>query len=169
MSNLDWFSNVEVMEYPEIKLLGLSTRTINLNEFNPVTAKIGPLVGRYWNENIFNSIPNRIKPGITYSAYTNYATNEHGEYDYLIGEEVSSFASVPEGLTTLIIPASKKVKLTTKAGVIPLVVIEAWQNIWKMSKEELGGIRSYTGDLEVYDIRASNPMNAILDICLAIK
>ncbi len=39
--------------------------------------------------------------------YTNYASDEYDEYDYLIGEEVSSLEKVPTDMTGFIIPESK--------------------------------------------------------------
>jgi predicted transcriptional regulator YdeE len=52
---------------------------------------------------------------------------------------------------------------------MPQVDIEAWQKIWAMSDDELGGARSYTTDFEVYDERARDPQNTVLDIYIGIE
>lgn len=158
----------EITNKSEIKLVGLTARTNSKNEMNPQTSKIGELAGRFWSQNIGALILNRKNPGVTYSVYTNYDSDEHGDYTYFIGEEVSSFENIPSGLQQLTISASKYQKFTTSAGKMPEVVINAWQQIWKMSAEDFGGKRAYVADFEVYDQRASDPANAILDIYIGI-
>lgn len=55
----------ELVNKPEIKLVGLTVRTNNKNEFNPQMAKIGELVGRFQSQNIANQIPDRKNPSVT--------------------------------------------------------------------------------------------------------
>jgi predicted transcriptional regulator YdeE len=153
----------------EIKLVGLTARTNNKNEMNPETSKIGELVGRFWSQNIAGQISNRKNPGVTLSVYTEYDSNEHGDYTYFIGEEVDSFDNIPKGFKKLIIPAGKYQKFTTSSGKMPEIVINAWQQIWKMSSEDFGGERAYVADFEIYDQRASDPDHASLDIYIGIK
>ena len=38
---------------------GIHTRTTNLQEMNPFTAKIAPLWGRFFSEGLLEKIPNR--------------------------------------------------------------------------------------------------------------
>jgi predicted transcriptional regulator YdeE len=159
----------ESVNKPEIKLIGLTARTNNKNEMNPETAKIGGLVGRFWTQNIVDQISNRKNPGVTLSVYTEYDSNEHGDYTFFIGEEVSSFENLPSGLHQLTIPAAKYQKFTTSSGKMPAVVINAWQAIWKMTPNDFGGDRAYIADFEVYDQRAMDPDNTILDIYIGIK
>lgn len=153
----------------EIKVVGLSIRTNNQNEINPETNKISKLAGQFWNENVANKILNRKNPGVTFSIYTNYASNEHGDYTYFIGEEVSDFENVDTDLQTLVIPSAAYQKFTTPIGSMPNVVIQAWQNIWQMSADDFGGQRTYQADFEIYDERAKDFMNTCLDIYIGIK
>lgn len=159
----------ELENKSEIKLMGLTAHTNNKNEMNPQTAKIGELAGRFWGQNIANQISNRKNPGVTLSVYTEYDSNEHGDYTYFIGEEVESFENMPQGLQKLTIPVTKYQKFTTLTGKMPEVVINAWQQIWKMSASDFGGDRAYVADFEVYDQRAIDPANASLDIYIGIK
>ena len=158
----------ELTNKTEIKLVGLSARTNNKNEMNPQTSKIGELAGRFWNENVAGKISNRKNPGITLAVYTDYDSNEHGDYTYFIGEEVDSLENIPEGLQGLTIPTSQYLKFTTSPGKMPEIVITAWQQIWKMSAEDFGGKRAYLADFEVYDQRAMDPNNTSLDIFIGI-
>ncbi len=159
----------ELVNKPEIKLVGLTVRTNNKNEMNPQMSKIGELAGRFWRQNIANQIPNRKNSGVTLSVYTEFDSNEHGDYTYFIGEEVGSFENMPPDLRKLTIPAAKYQKFTTPSGKMPEVVINAWQQIWKMSVSDFGGDRAYIADFEVYDQRAMDPSKTSLDIYIGIK
>jgi len=159
----------ELITKPEIKLVGLSVRTNNKNETNPQTAHIGKLVGQYWNQEIASQISHKKNPGVTLSVYTDYASDEHGDYTYFIGEEVDSFEKNSSELTTCTIPAATYQKCTTPAGKMPEVVIQAWQKIWQMTPDDLGSERAYQADFEVYDQRAADPNNTIVDIYIGIK
>lgn len=159
----------DIVNKSEIKLVGLSVRTNNKNEMNPETSKISELAGRFWSENIAAKIPQRIKPGVTLSVYTDYASDEHGDYTYFIGEEVSSLENISDHLSPLIIPAAKYQKFTTDPGKMPEVVIQAWQAIWQMTPADLGAKRKYQADFEVYDERAHDFNQATVDIYIGIE
>ena len=159
----------ELLNKSEIKLVGLKARTNNKNEMNQTTSKIAELAGKYWSQNIASQILDRKTPGVTYSVYTEYDSDEHGDYTYFVGEEVSSFDLIPPDMHKLIIPTSKYVKFTTSSGQMPQVVINAWQEIWKITANDFGGDRLYVADFELYDQRASDPANTSLDIYIGIK
>lgn len=148
----------------EIKLVGITARTSNRLEANPETAKIGQTIGNYFENNLSQKIASRIKPGTTYCAYTEYETDENGQYTYFVGEEVNSLDEIPDGFETLIIPASNYTKFECGPGGMPTVCIDAWKEIWKMQEADLGGKRTYVADFEIYDERAKDYGNAILDI-----
>lgn len=153
----------------EIKLVGLTVRTNNKNEMKPATSKISELAGNYWGQNIASQIPSRKNPGATFSVYTEYDSDEHGDYTYFVGEEVDSFENIPSDMQQLVIPAAKYQKFTTTSGKMPEVVINAWQQIWKMTASDFGGNRAYIADFELYDQRASDPDNTILDIYIGVQ
>lgn len=159
----------ELITKLELKLVGLTVRTNNKNEMDPKTSKIGELAGQFFGKNISNQIPNKTNPGITFSVYTKYDSNEHGDYTYFIGEEVNSFDNVSIDLQKLTIPGTKYQKFTTPQGKMPEVVINAWQQIWKMSAKDFEGDRAYLADFEIYDQRAMDPDNTVLDIYISIK
>jgi predicted transcriptional regulator YdeE len=154
---------------PEIKIVGISLRTNNDAEVNWHTGKIFPCVQRYFHQGINEKIPNRLKPGTTFCVYTEYESDHTGDYTYFIGEEVSSFEGVPLGLETLIIPAQDYVKFTNGPQPMPQVVREPWFKIWQMSSHELGGTRRYAADFEVYDERAADHNNVVLDIYIGVQ
>lgn len=158
----------ELVTQPEIKLIGLSIRTNNKNEMNPSTAKIAELAGRFWTQGFADNIQNRKRPGTTYSVYTEYDSDEHGDYTYFIGEEVTSFENISSAFSQLTIPAATYQRFTTNPGKMPEVVINAWQQIWNMTQDDFGGKRTYQADFEVYDQRAHDPLNSSLDIYIGV-
>jgi predicted transcriptional regulator YdeE len=137
---------------------------------NPETSKISMLAGKYWGEQIANGFKNRINPGVTYAVYTEYESDEHGEYTYFIGEAVESLETqMLSQFKPLIIPQSHYQKFTTEPGKMPDVVIAAWQDIWRMSEQYFEGKRKYIADFEVYDERAQDLNQAVLDIYIGIN
>lgn len=154
---------------PEIKLVGISLRTNNNTEINWQTGKIFPCVQRYFQQALYEKIPQRAKPGTTYCVYTNYESDHTGDYTYFIGEAVDSFDNVPHDLETLVIPTQNYIKFTNGPKAMPEVVREPWLAIWQMSPKELGGTRRYAADFEVYDERAADHGNVILDIYIGVN
>ncbi|HJK86174.1 MAG TPA: GyrI-like domain-containing protein [Candidatus Megaira endosymbiont of Nemacystus decipiens] len=152
----------------EIKLVGITARISNSLEGNPETAKIGQTIGNYFENNLSQKIAHRVKPGTTYCAYTEYETDENGQYTYFVGEEVNSLDKIPDGFETLIIPASNYTKFECGPGGMPRVCIDAWKEIWGMQEADLGGKRTYIADFEIYDERAKDYGNTILDIYIGV-
>lgn len=150
------------------KLVGITVRTNNRSETNPLEGKIFPCIQKYFHQNLAAAIQHRLYPGTTYCVYTEYESDHTGDYTYFIGEEVSSFADMPSDLKALTIPAQKYVKFTNGPGAMPDVVREPWFKIWQMTPKDFGGKRNYLADFEVYDERASNHQNIVLDIFIGI-
>lgn len=157
-----------IKNQPGFTVMGLVIRTNNNNEMNPEAAKIMPLCAQYFSQNIASMIPNRKNPGITIDGFTNYASNEFGDYDYFIGEVVTKAEPVV-GLTIIEVPEGRYVKFTTPKGKIPDIIINAWQKIWRMTPKDLGGTRVYRNDYEVFDQRAEDSNNAVIDIYVGIE
>lgn len=158
-----------IMQLPEIKLVGITARTSNALEMDPSTAQIGATMQRFFVNNMQAKILNRNKPGRVFAVYTNYDSNEHGAYTYFLGEEVTAFDKVDDNFETLIISPQKYMKFTSDPGVIPALVIDMWQNIWNMTESDFGGHRAYIADFEIYDERSHDMNQAIVDIYIGIK
>lgn len=158
-----------VIEVPEVKLIGIHTRTNNNNEADAQTARIGPCVMEYFHKQLFNQIPSRATPGITYCAYTGYESDQHGDYTYFVGEKVDNFDDVPEGFIALTIPSQTYAKFTTNKGPMPDVLIQVWKHIWGLSEKDMGGKRSFQADFELYDQRASDHTSVEVDVFIGIE
>lgn len=149
----------------QIKLMGLEVRTNNRLEWSE-DGRIPGLVQQYFSQQIMNSIPNRKTPGVIYCAYLDYESDENGDYTFVIGEEVSAFEG---GLAQHTIPSQDYVKFTSSSGPMPDVVKNAWMHIWQGGETNLGGKRLFKADFEVYDERAGDPQNTVLDIYIGIQ
>jgi predicted transcriptional regulator YdeE len=159
------------VELPIINLVGIKVRTNNANEMNPESAKIKATMDQYFG-GISQEIQNKKNPGVIFSVYTEYESDFTGDYTYFIGEEVLSLDDVDSNLAILQIPIQNYVKFTNGHGKIPDIVIDAWQDIWKMESEksdDLVGERAYIADFEIYDERCHDLQNAIVDIYVGIK
>lgn len=154
---------------PEKKLIGLQVRTNNQTEIDKMAGKIFPLVQAYFQEMRFEQIPNRTQPGTTFCCYTDYESDQDGDYTYFIGEEVESLDAIPEGFEALTIPAQDYAKFTTEPAPMPDVVRDAWFSIWKMTDKDFGGKRRYATDFEIYDERASDHQNIVMDLYIGLE
>jgi predicted transcriptional regulator YdeE len=153
----------------EIKLVGITARTNTAAEMTPDQGKIGKTLETYFGQNLPEQISNRKSPGKTYCVYTEYESDETGDYTYFVGEEVTSFEGINPNFDTLSIPAQSYAQFKVGPGEMPQVCIEAWQKIWQMKPEDFGSKRSYISDFEIYDERAEDPKNSIFDIYVGIE
>jgi predicted transcriptional regulator YdeE len=151
------------------QVIGIETRTRNADEADSATARICGLWERFFRENVRAKIPHQVGGNAILAVYSDYESDEKGSYSLTIGCEVSSRDEVPEGLTGRTILASKYAVFTTEKGALPEIVIDAWQAIWGMDRDRLGGERRFSGDFEVYDKRTLDPSQAQVDIYIAIK
>lgn len=154
---------------PEIKLIGIKCRTNNAAEQDINKSKIGRMIQKYFQNGFPEKIVNRINPYTTYCVYTEYDSDQNGDYTYFIGEEVSASSLAPEGMFELTIPAQDYIKFNNGPGAMPAVCINVWQKIWGMTTEGFGGRRAYLADFEVYDGRAADPNNTVLDVYVGVN
>jgi predicted transcriptional regulator YdeE len=154
---------------PDMKLVGITVRTNNEIEKSVLEGKIFPCIQKFFHQAYPEKIDHRTKMGTTLCVYTDYESDYTGDYTYFIGEEVSSFEEQPEEMVQLTLPAQTYTKFTNGPAPMPEVVRGPWFKIWQMSPEELGGERAYKADFEVYDERATDHDNIVLDIYIGIK
>ncbi len=159
-----------IIQLGKIILVGTraESRTNNILESNPDTALITKTVQSHFSSNVPTLINERINQGKNFCVYTEYESDFNGNYTYFIGEEVSSLEDIAPNLSTITIPAQKYVKFTSAPGKMPEVCINMWMDIWQMTSDDLGGMRSYIADFEIYDERSHDPENSVLDIYIGI-
>ena len=156
----------KTLHEPQI-VIGVRIRTSNLRELSG-EGKISALWQRFFEDNLLEQIPNRISDSF-YVVYSNYASDEYGEYDYLLGSPVSSISNLPVGMTYEAIATGDYAVIATDKGPVAQVIQNKWKEIWSMPASELGGKRAFLTDYEIYDHRAANPADAQVEIHLGLE
>jgi predicted transcriptional regulator YdeE len=146
----------------DFKIIGISVRTTNQN--NQSAKDIGKLWEQFYADNFFDKIPNKVGNDI-YTIYTDYKSDFTEDYTTIIGLQVNSLDTIPEGLTGRQFPADNFVKFIAK-GQMPKSVLDTWANIWEQDKELN---RRYSYDFEVYGDKSKNGENSEIEIYIAIK
>jgi predicted transcriptional regulator YdeE len=145
---------------------GFLVRTNNADEASG-KSKIGDLWQRFYRENLGDQIPNRADSALTV-VYSEYATDEKGDYNYLLGARVTSVDHLPAGMTWKQVQPGAYAVIPTEIGQMPGVLQATWRRIWEMSPTEIGGKRAFVTDYEIYDERSANPANAQVEIHIGI-
>jgi predicted transcriptional regulator YdeE len=145
---------------------GFLVRTNNADEVSG-KSKIGDLWQRFYKENLGAQIPNRADSALTV-VYSEYATDEKGDYNYLLGARVTSVDHLPAGMTWKQVQSGTYAVIRTEVGQMPRVLQATWRRIWEMSPTEMGGKRAFVTDYEIYDERSANPANAQVEVHIGI-
>jgi predicted transcriptional regulator YdeE len=145
---------------------GFLVRTNNAHDASG-KGKIGDLWQRLYKENLGAQIPNRADSALTV-VYSEYASDEKGDYNYLLGARVSSVDHLPAGMAWKQVQPGTYAVIPTDVGQMPGVLQEAWRRIWQMPPAELGGKRAFATDYEIYDERSANPAHAQVEIHVGI-
>ena len=128
------------MEKQQKKLImGIQIRTSNqtcLSDMPQVWEK-------FMQEKIFEKIPHKVNSTL-FAVYTDYEDDYTKPYSYIVGCEVTTLDSIPEGLVGTIVPPSLYAVYTT-VGAFPQGLANTWQTVWKSPLK-----RAYTSDFEVY-------------------
>lgn len=146
----------------DFNIIGISVKTTNKD--NQAAQDIGKLWQQFYEENLFDKIPNKLSHDI-YSIYTDYKSDFTDEYTTIIGIQVESLENIPTGLIGRQFPSDNFVKFTAK-GPMPKAIVDVWTDIWKRDKELN---RKYTYDFEVYGEKSQNGENSEVEIYIATK
>jgi predicted transcriptional regulator YdeE len=159
-------SPVTTETQPGFTVVGLSVRTTNQAEAGG-NGLIPPLWQRAMQQGSLESIPHRADNNITL-VYTNYASDNNGEYTYVLGVRVSAVDKVPDGMVTVAVPGGKYAVVESDQGSLPEVLPKVWLRINTMPAAKLGGQRAYKADFEVYP-EGFDWQNAQIPIHLGLK
>ena len=151
----------------QFSVIGIEVRTNNTKEASPEGSI--PKLWDKFKDGIFEKIPNKDGHDIIV-VYSNYQSDKNGDYDYLIGARSNKPTLVPPGMVAKQVRGGTYTIVTTPAGPVSKVVPATWQTIWKLEDEgQLGGIRAYNTDFEVYDERSRDPQNSQVEIHIGLK
>jgi len=158
---------MNVQQHSGFYVVGVAARTHNAAEMNG-TGKIGEIWHKLLQDNLAAKIPNKLGIDLV-AVYTDYESDHRGEYTYLLGLPVSSIKDVPRRFVAKHIPGGRYSVVVSNRGPVAQVVPETWKRIWSMSPAELGGVRSYRADYEIYDQRATDPERAQIDVFVGLR
>ena len=108
-----------------LKIIGIAVRTTNKD--GQSARDIGELWGQFYSQNLLETIPNKLSNDI-YSIYTDYKSDFTDEYTTLIGLQVSSLDTIPNGLIGRQFP-TETFEVFTAKGEMPQAVMNIWLDI----------------------------------------
>jgi predicted transcriptional regulator YdeE len=160
-------SDMKIVTGNEFVVIGIEARTSNTKE-----ATAERVIPKQWDEVLRNGllsrIPNRMDSSII-ALYTDYESDEHGPYTYVLGAKVSASSKIPQGMVRRTVPAGKYAVFTSDRGPVAEVGLNTWKRIWALPQSNPEIRRNYKTDFEVYDQRVADPKNAQIDIYVGIK
>jgi predicted transcriptional regulator YdeE len=126
-----------------IPIAGISTRTTNAAEVNPVTGKIASLWARFFSEGLFDSLPARLTDSPVYGVYSGYESDYSGAFDVTAGVATSK----PDG--QLVLQAGEYLVFSA-TGSMPQTVLQTWGLVWQYFQSNPNVQRCYMTDFEAY-------------------
>lgn len=142
-------------------VIGISVRTTNENM--QATTDIPALWAKFMQENLGAKISDKIDETV-YCIYAEYESDFTKPYTTILGCEVKNLNSIPEGFVGLTIEKSNYEKFTAKGNLMQGAVFNEWMKIWNTPID-----RKYTADFEVYNEKSQNPLEAEVDIFIAVN
>jgi predicted transcriptional regulator YdeE len=143
-------------------IIGISVRTSNEN--GEAAKDIPELWQTFMNQGIINNIPNKINSSI-YSIYTDYESDHTKPYTTILGCKVETLDDIPDGMIGKSFKGGNYVKFIAKGDISKgQAVYDTWIKIWQQDLD-----RVYTADFEIYGEKAQNPLDAEVEILIAIK
>lgn len=122
---------------------GLTARTSNRDESDPGAARIGPLWGRFFDERVYETLPQRADDRHLYGVYSAYEADREGAFDITAGVAVAG------GPATVRIEGGDYLVFTGQ-GEMPQMVLAVWQAIWQYFEAHPEIRRRYRSDFEAY-------------------
>jgi predicted transcriptional regulator YdeE len=152
----------------QFSVIGIEVRTNNAKEASGA-GSIPKLWDKFFKDGVLDRIPNKDGFDILV-VYSNYRSDRNADYDYLIGARVKDASAIPAGMVAKTVLGGVYTIVTTPSGPVSKVVPETWRRIWEFEdKGQLGAVRAYKTDFEVYDQRSRDPQNSQVDVYIGLK
>lgn len=126
-----------------IAIAGIKVRTTNAAQFNPATAKIAGLWGRFFSEDLFNKLPGKLATSPVYGVYSGYDSDYMGAFDVTAGVATAQ----TEGSLAL---QAGEYLVFKGVGPMPQTVVQTWGIVWQYFQNNPDVKRSYGTDYEAY-------------------
>ncbi|MDF2989248.1 MAG: AraC family transcriptional regulator [Eubacterium sp.] len=152
--------NYEVVQLGEKKVAGIQILTTNEN--GQAMADIGRVWGKFLQQGIYSSIPDKINSK-SIGLYTDYEGDFTKPYNFVACCEIGQTEVLPDSMVMKTIPAGAYAKFIV-TGQMQKAVGEFWSNLWSM---ELS--RKYSCDFEEYQNNSEDVNNQEIHIYIALK
>ncbi|MEM8907859.1 MAG: effector binding domain-containing protein, partial [Bacteroidota bacterium] len=150
------YQNMQTVSIPSFYVIGIATRTIN--EHQQAEQALAILWQRFFSEGVLEKIPNKTNQTV-YALYTDYESDYTQAYTAILGCQVSTIESIPDGMEAKLIEGGTYRKFLSKGDLTQGAVGQTWQQIWQSDL-----LRKYSADFEVYGEKARNPKDAEVEI-----
>lgn len=127
-------------------VMGLRIRTSNAP--GDADVKIPAVYSRFYKEDIPKQMEVLRKFDPLFGLYFNYASDENGAYDFLLGYAVDSESKLLPGMEKVLVTPQNGRYFQIQPGAPEEVVPKFWAEIW--SHPEIPKIRTYQMDWEEY-------------------
>lgn len=145
-----------VVSFPGAVVVGIETRTRNVDESDTWSARIPRLWARFADEDVAGRLGARdaegagAPPARPIAVYTQYESDEHGAYTLLAGVPVEKGATVPEGMRMAILPEGRYLVFRAD-GEQPRALVDGWVRVWRWFERNEGERRSFLVDFELHE------------------
>jgi predicted transcriptional regulator YdeE len=127
-------------------IAGITARTINVDEFNPATARIPALWARFFSGGAAMTIPHCLPDATIYGAYSAYESDANGHFNVTAGQAVSAPSADLDCVEVL----AGRYLVFAAQGPMPAAVIGAWMAVWTYFQQHPETTRRYQSDFEAY-------------------
>jgi predicted transcriptional regulator YdeE len=144
----------QAVEVPAFRVVGISEYTNNEKETQPETSIIPTLWQNFFQYNVGQMIPGVSETSALYGVYSNYASDENGEYQLLIGAEPNN-EGVPNNLSEIHVQMGHYLVFKVPA-LNPQAIMQTWSDIEHyFSTPECAYERTFKTDFEKYEGKTS--------------
>jgi predicted transcriptional regulator YdeE len=148
-------------------VVGLARRTNNAREAAG-QGEIGKVWLEFTQEHVAEKIDHPLDENLV-AVYTDYESDQHGDYTYLLGKKVADLLNLPAGLVGRHVPSGRYAIFVSEKGPLVQVVPKTWERIWSTSVPAMGGRRAFEADYEIYDERARDPQDGQVAVYVGLQ
>ncbi|HEX4309622.1 MAG TPA: GyrI-like domain-containing protein [Acidobacteriaceae bacterium] len=138
----------KIEDQPSFTVVGVTVRTNNTKEAGG-QGEIPQLWQNAMQNGTLDQVQNKADDGLIV-VYSDYASDNTGDYNYTLGYKVTSADKVPSGLVAKTVHAGKYSLFTSDQGAPQEVIPALWQRINTSTPNQMGGTRAYQTDYETY-------------------
>lgn len=133
-------------------IIGVSLRTSNERESHPDTASIPIMWRNFFEYNVMGGIPEQVDSSVVYGVYSDYESDQTGEYDLLIGLQ-STAKEKPANYEMVTIQEGKYLVFPVLEA-SPVGIKDTWAGVEGYFDHTDTYKRAFTTDFEIYQGRS---------------